>query len=242
MPDIVLALVLLLLIGGGWLFLAANAKAPARAMRYAAVGALVLLGIILAIGGRAFLDLPLGALIIWLARGWFAHGFPGLRRLKAWLDGKPGQAEASTIETPWLRVTRDLATGALDGAVLAGRFRGARLSQLSLDQLGALLNECGASDAQSARLVETYIDRRRGNRREHARADDEDARRGSTNGAFMTEAEAWQVLGLEPGASRDAIREAHRNLMMKLHPDHGGSNFLARQINIARDVLLRNSR
>lgn len=238
MPDIVLALVLLLLLGGGWLFLTTNAKLPARAMRYAAVGALVLLGIILAISGRAFLDVPVGALIIWLARGWFARGFPGLSRLKAWLDGKPNQAGASVIETPWLCMTLDQATGALDGAVLAGRFQGARLSRLSLNQLRVLLDECGATDAQSARLVETYIDRNHSGWRERTSANGEDAAREPAKGAAMTEAEAWQVLGLESGASQDAIREAHRNLMMKLHPDHGGSTYLARQINAARDVLL----
>lgn len=238
MPDIVLALVLLLLLG--LLIFTPDVKVPAQAMRYAVVGALMLLGIILAISGRAFLDLPVGALIIWLVRGWFARGFPGLSKLKAWLDNKPNQSGAFTIETPWLHMTLDQATGALDGVVLAGRFQGARLSQLSVNQLRALLDECRATDAQSSRLVETYIDRRHNDWREQTRADGEDAARGPAKGAAMAEAEAWQVLGLEPGASHDAIREAHRNLMMKLHPDHGGSTYLARQINAARDVLLRN--
>ena len=238
MPDIVLALVLLLLLGGGWLFLTPNAKVPALAMRYAAVGALVLLGIILAISGRAFLDVPIGVLIIWLVRGWLARGFPGLSRLKAWLDAKPNRAGASVIETPWLRMTLDQATGALDGVVLAGRFQGAPLSLLSLNQLHALLDECGTTDAQSARLVETYLDRIHNDWREQKKADGQDTAHEPTKGAAMTEAEAWQVLGLEPGARQDAIREAHRNLMMKLHPDHGGSTYLARQINAARDALL----
>jgi hypothetical protein len=100
LPDIVLALLLLLLLGGGWLFLTPNAKVPARAMRYAAVGALVLLGIILAFSGRAFLDLPVGALIIWLARGWIARGFPGLSRLKAWLDGKQTRLGPRRLKLP----------------------------------------------------------------------------------------------------------------------------------------------
>jgi hypothetical protein len=239
LADIVLALVLLLLLGGGFLLLTTKGKLPARVMRYAAVGALMVLGIILAVSGRAFLDLPVGALIIWLVRGWFARGFPGLSSLKAWLDGKPNQAEASTIETPWLHMTLHQATGALDGVVLAGRFQGAHLSQLSVNQLRALVDECGATDVQSARLVETYIDRKYGDWRERTRADGEDTRRGSEKGAAMAEAEAWQILGLEPGASQDAIRGAHRSLMMKLHPDHGGSTYLARQINAARDVLLR---
>jgi len=240
LPDIALGLLLLLLLGGGWLVLTKDAKARARAMRYAAVGVLVLLGIILAISGREFLDLPVGALIIWLARGWFARGFPGLSRLRAWVDGKPQQAGVSTIETPCLRMTLDQVTGGLDGVVLAGGFHGAHLSQLDLSQLRALLEECKATDVQSAQLVEVYIDRKYKDWREETGTEGRHAAGDQTKGTAMTKAEAWQVLGLEPGANQDAIREAHRNLIMKLHPDHGGSTYLARQINAARDVLLEN--
>jgi hypothetical protein len=137
-------------------------------------------------------------------------------------------------------MTFDQATSALDGQVLAGRFRGKRLSGLSLDQLRALLDEFGATDAQSERLVGTHIDRKHSGWRGRTRADGEDAARGPAKGAAIAKSEAWQVLGLEPGASQDAIREAHRNLVMKLHPDHGGSAYLARQINAARHVLLGN--
>ena len=240
MPDIVLALLLLLLIGGGWLLLVPNTKAAARSMRYAAVGALVLLGLFLAISGRAFLDLPVGALLIWLGRGWFARGSPGLDRFKAWLDGKPYQAGKSIIETPWLRMTLDQETGALEGLVLAGQFLGMHLDQLNLDQLRALLDELGAADTQSARLLEAFMDRAHNDWRNAAGSQRENAANQRAKPTVMTKQEAWQVLGLEPGASQDAIREAHHKLMMKLHPDHGGSTYLARQINAARDVLLGN--
>ena len=55
----------------------------------------------------------------------------------------------------------------------------------------------------------------------------------------MSVEEAYAILGLAPGATPDQIKEAHRRLMVKLHPDHGGSDYLATQINRARDVLLR---
>ena len=57
-------------------------------------------------------------------------------------------------------------------------------------------------------------------------------------GPGMTREEAYQVLGLRPGASQQAIRDAHRRLMRAAHPDAGGSAWLATRINQARDVLL----
>ena len=58
----------------------------------------------------------------------------------------------------------------------------------------------------------------------------------------MTVEEAYQVLGLRPGATEAEIREAHHRLMRTAHPDSGGSDWLATRINQARDVLLRPKR
>lgn len=56
----------------------------------------------------------------------------------------------------------------------------------------------------------------------------------------LAEDEAWQILGLAPGASRDEVIQAHKKLIQKLHPDRGGNNYLAAKLNAARDLLLKN--
>jgi len=104
------------------------------------------------------------------------------------------------------------------------------------------LRECRAEDEEGARLLEAYLDRVRPDwRDEFAGAGAGAGTGGGAKSAAgdMTVEEAYAILGLSPGADDEAIKEAHRRLMVKLHPDHGGSDYLATKINRARDVLLR---
>lgn len=151
-------------------------------------------------------------------------------RIKAAQGPTPGQS--STVETRFVRMTLDHDTGAMDGDILEGRFRGRRLEQLDLQQLIELWRECQAEDAQSAAVLEAFLDRAHGEGWRRASGAGPDA------GGAMTREEALEILGLEPGASREEIHEAHRRLMQKLHPDHGGSNYLAAKINQAKELLL----
>lgn len=157
-----------------------------------------------------------------------------------------GGADRSQVETDWLRMTLDRATGAMDGEVLRGRWIGRRLSDLNFRDLVALLQRC---DGQSAALLEAWLDRTQASDwREQAAAmaagDASSGRDGGPGGAApdsgagMTREQAWDVLGLPPGSSPEAIRAAHRRLMKLAHPDQGGSTWLAAQINRAKDVLL----
>jgi hypothetical protein len=171
---------------------------------------------------------------------------PLLARVRTILDRyrTPASGQTSTVTTTFLRMTLDHDTGRMEGTILRGRFAGMRLDELGAADLLALLRECRAEDEEGARLLEAYLDRVRANwRDELAGAGSGAAGAGGTGGARpaggdVTVEEAYAILGLSPGADAEAIKEAHRRLMVKLHPDHGGSDYLATKINRARDVLL----
>jgi hypothetical protein len=127
-------------------------------------------------------------------------------------------------------------TGTMTGTVLSGRFAGMRLEEMTHADLIALLRECRTGDEEGARLVEAYLDRAHPDWRDDLGAADSGPRHAS--GPDVSVDEAYAILGLGPGATKDAVREAHHRLMKQLHPDHGGSDYLAGKINRARDVLL----
>ena len=99
------------------------------------------------------------------------------------------------------------------------------------------MRECRAEDEEAARLLEAYLDRVRSNWHEEMAGEQprDDAPRSSPD---VTVDEAYAILGLAPGADAEAIKAAHHRLMKQLHPDHGGTDYLATKINRARDVLL----
>jgi len=92
-----------------------------------------------------------------------------------------------------------------------------------------------------ASLLAAYLDRRDAGWREHAQADAATGRSSTPRGP-MSQEEAYQILGLEPGAKAEDIVHAHRTLMKRIHPDQGGTNYLAARVNEAKDTLLRQHR
>jgi len=216
-----------------YLFVNADPARLARGLKVTGIVIAVLAVATLAISGRlAALLMPLAMLM------------PLLIRVRSVLDRyrPPSGGQTSTVATPFLRMTLDHDTGSMSGTILRSRFSGMRVEELSSADLLALLRECRAEDEEGARLLEAYLDRVHPDWRDELAGERASGSTGGSGarstGGDMTVEEAYAILGLSPGADAEAIKEAHRRLMVKLHPDHGGSDYLATKINRARDVLL----
>jgi len=180
----------------------------------------------------------------------FIRKLPGLLRyiplfkyLKQQSHSSPSSSSGnqSSVETSLLKMTLDHDTGEMDGEILEGNFKGERLKTLSQQQLFLLYQLALEQYKDSIAVFDAFLDRHIGkNWRELAeqyshRFDDENSQEVSSE---MSVSQALQILDLEEGATKEEIQEAHRRLMQKLHPDRGGSNFLAVQVNLAKDILL----
>ena len=150
----------------------------------------------------------------------------------------PSPGQTSDVETRFLRMTLNHDTGQMEGQVLDGAYKGKQLSDLELAELLELLDECVKIDAQSAAVLEAYLDRTQDDAWRKDRHADEGGDSARARSGGMNAEEAAEILGVEVGASRQQIIEAHRRLMQKLHPDRGGSTYLAGKLNEAKRTLL----
>jgi hypothetical protein len=144
--------------------------------------------------------------------------------------------QTSRIETEHLEMELDHDTGEMRGRVLKGLFKDRDIDSLSPADMALLWQDCRHTDPQSAQLIEAYLDRVHPSWREDMARGEEHMSRGP-DGRMDLE-EALDILGLKPGADAEDVRRAHRDLMLRLHPDRGGSTYLAAKINEAKDVAL----
>ena len=213
-------------------------KAGAQFLRRAGTFLLVIIAVFATARGGV------GPGLLFLAAAFFLARIP-LRFLGGEAVG-PRQLprrDTSRVKTPWLDITLNRTSGEVFGRVLKGQFAGHQITDLSADDLRSLSAECRQSDLQSSTIVAAYLERVHGpsaTKVDSQKAEDDEKReqlRRATSG--LTRDEALDVLGLSDGANDAEITDAHRRMMMLVHPDRGGSDYLAAKINAAKAVLLK---
>ncbi len=141
----------------------------------------------------------------------------------------------SEVVSRILKMTLDHDSGDLSGVILEGRYKDWLLDELDRQQLDELMAFCQQEDADSAQLLASYFEQRFPGDDGQSEGYEQPSDGGSGG---PTQAEALSLLGLTEGATREEIIAAHRALIQKLHPDRGGSDYLAAKINEAKDFLL----
>lgn len=220
------------------LFLILPAKALSVGLKRAIPLLMMAAGGVLILTGRVGIGgaLVFGGFVMWRRSatvGSFGGGQGGLGG-----QGPQSGQSHSTVRSAALEMELNHTTGEMNGVVLAGRHEGSELDRMAMEDLVAFADEI-RDDGESMALLEAYLDRRSPGWREDAEFDPGPGERSAPRSGTMGEEEAYEILGLAPGASREDIQAAHRRLLKGMHPDRGGSTFLAAKINEAKDVLLK---
>jgi hypothetical protein len=220
------------------MFRAANPVVLARAIKIGGGVVALAVAAFTGIKGELAVAIPLGIFGAGLL-GWSPFGASGFGNIGGMFGGanaprSPGQS--SRVRSGFLDMTLDHDSGELSGQIVAGPHAGHALDEFDLAQLTAMMP---GFDAESVSLLESYLDRRFPAWRQDAQGNTARGQSRPASSGKMTDEEAYQILGLQPGAGRDEIGRAHRSLMKKLHPDQGGSTYLAARVNEAKDTLLR---
>lgn len=217
----------------------ANPAVLARGIKLGGGVLMLAVAAVTGIKGELAVAIPLGlfgaGLLGWSPLG--SAGFGGIGDLFGSRRRSGGQN--SRVSSNYIEMVLDHDSGALSGRLVAGPHAGRSLDEFDLAELAAMMT---GFDAESCALLESYLDRRFPAWRENPQGQRAGRQGGDPSGGKMTAEEAYQILGLKPGAGRDDIGRAHRALMKKLHPDQGGSTYLAARVNEAKDTLLRTHR
>lgn len=217
---------LFVVIGFFWLILTHPAHKSAAFLTSSGPVILIAAGGLLTLLQRGVIGMPL-----------IVFGLSWWRRSHSTRQASHSGGQKSTVSSADLEMELDHDTGEIDGTVLTGRMKGARLSSLNEEEVLSLYLEI-CSDADSTALLVSFLDRYHSNWRERVDPDSFREQDGGPSFDSMTRQEAYQILGVEPGVSQREIHEAWRRLIKGVHPDSGGSAFLATKINTARDILL----
>ena len=236
------------LFGGVWFWLMWRNTSTVQGRKdliwKSAVGGLIIVIILLALGGRIhWLGAVVAATLPLLKQGMglLIRYFPFLAQVYKAHGPTAKAPDMSTVRSAIIEMNLSHDTGELQGEVLDGPFSGQQLAQMSRETLAELLDYCRQRDSDSARLLDSYLAQRfDGDSGEEFDASEEKRSNSAANTASapMSKAEALAILGLEDPVSAEDISLAHRRLIQKLHPDRGGNDYLASKINEARDFLL----
>ena len=233
MPTIIFGVVVLLL--ALWALNVISKVDPKVAARvFKASGGMIALdvGVFLGLRGELGVAIPIGIFGLGLL-GWIPFGPAGFSQRT-----QKSAGQTSHVRSAYLEMELDHDSGAMRGRIVAGRHQGVALERLDVKTLAELLDEI---DEESRALLVAYLDRRDPSWSEYAQGHATAGRSAASSGK-MTEQEAYQILGVQPGARAEDITRAHRTLMKKLHPDQGGSTYLAARINEAKEILSRRHR
>jgi len=232
-----IALLIGLILFGRWI-VTAEPKEALKALKWICIGGFVVISCFFIFTGRlswAFFGLPV--LLPWLMRARAVARIAKTFRRMSQANAGVKSGNSSDVETQFFKMKLDHDSGDMSGTINEGDHSGTDIKDLTTQQLIVLLNTCLLEDIDSARILEAYLDRNRPDW--HDFVDDADASSQQANTTSMDKALALKILGLGQGVTDKAIKEAHRKLILGMHPDHGGSDFLAAQIYQAKDFLLR---
>jgi hypothetical protein len=236
MPTLIAGIVaVVVLYSALQMFRAANPAVLARAIRMGSGVLALAVAAFTGVRGELAVAIPLGIFGAGLL-GWSPFGTTGFPNFGGWFGGGQTTGQSSRVRSHYLDMTLDHNSGVLKGQIVEGPYAGRPLDEFDLAQLLAMVP---SFDAESVALLESYLDRRFPAWRQNAQGDRARGHGRAAATGKMTEEEAYQILGLQAGATRDDISRAHRTLMKKLHPDQGGSTYLAARVNEAKDTLLR---